>query len=450
VKRRRKNPAHQTILVDGVHRPVTNSLGRPIARTEEAVRNFWRWFGDSKVVDGRGRPMVVYHGTASSFARFRSRSGNDLRGVFFSGDRDDAREWGEMKGGVSRVVTAYLRILRPADGSDLLLNEPPEKATRRLRRTGVDGYADDRGGATEYVVFSPAQIRVVKALKRNPAEERRNPERPGDQGLRIKAEKMHREAVSLVRRGGFYWGQPGKRGVVFPLDEDIKLVVCDDREGKYAGRLRSFRRGSLTGPLEYEIVLNVHAGRYAANHFATATPLPDLYERFAATEDFGALARIVDAMRSTFVHEATHLLDSQRTNHAGLRGGALPEEFFARRRAYINSPAEMNAFYQALASGSMDVWRREVRKFIRGSDGLRRMHSLRKLAQRFQAAFFSTANGFARDFLTRLREHVGDGPFYAMTAKNRARLRKRAAGLWESLRAMTRAEIELRRRETQP
>src|SRR5690606_29107474 len=56
----------ETIEMDGAERPTTNSNGQPIAATEEGIRNFWRWFGDSKVVDEQGRPLVVYHGTPES------------------------------------------------------------------------------------------------------------------------------------------------------------------------------------------------------------------------------------------------------------------------------------------------------------------------------------------------------------------------------------------------
>jgi hypothetical protein len=72
-----------TIDVDGVQRPTKNSNGDyiffgsetgsgartvtvdgdEILPTEEGIRNFWRWFGDSDVVDEQGRPMVYYHGT---------------------------------------------------------------------------------------------------------------------------------------------------------------------------------------------------------------------------------------------------------------------------------------------------------------------------------------------------------------------------------------------------
>lgn len=59
------NPEYtgETIEVNGVERTVYNSNGERIAKSEPALRNFWKWFGDSKVVDEDGRPLVVYHGS---------------------------------------------------------------------------------------------------------------------------------------------------------------------------------------------------------------------------------------------------------------------------------------------------------------------------------------------------------------------------------------------------
>ena len=54
-------PTH--IDVDGVQRPTTDSTGAPIHTTEEGVKNFWKGFGDSKMVDSEGRPIVVYRGS---------------------------------------------------------------------------------------------------------------------------------------------------------------------------------------------------------------------------------------------------------------------------------------------------------------------------------------------------------------------------------------------------
>lgn len=44
--------------------PDYNSEGRLIHPTAEGRAAFWRWFGNSKVVDDQGRPLVVYRGTS--------------------------------------------------------------------------------------------------------------------------------------------------------------------------------------------------------------------------------------------------------------------------------------------------------------------------------------------------------------------------------------------------
>src|SRR5574343_1017079 len=83
-------PLPDTIEIDGKQRPTTNSNGQPIAQTEEGVRNFWKWFGDSKMVDAEGRPQAVYHGTKKDFKAFKteligSNFGVDKHGFFFTG-----------------------------------------------------------------------------------------------------------------------------------------------------------------------------------------------------------------------------------------------------------------------------------------------------------------------------------------------------------------------------
>jgi hypothetical protein len=51
---------------------------------------FWNWFGNSKVVDSNGQPLVVYHGTSDDFKSFdRSTIGANYResegaGFFFT------------------------------------------------------------------------------------------------------------------------------------------------------------------------------------------------------------------------------------------------------------------------------------------------------------------------------------------------------------------------------
>lgn len=65
-----QNYTADTIDVDGTARTVFNSNGERIAGTADELRNFWRWFGDSKVVDEAGRPLVVSHFSANNFDMF--------------------------------------------------------------------------------------------------------------------------------------------------------------------------------------------------------------------------------------------------------------------------------------------------------------------------------------------------------------------------------------------
>lgn len=100
-----------TITVDGKPRPTRNSAGQSIHPTKEGIRNFWRWFGDSKVVDEQGRPLVVYHGTNSDLSAFASDRAN-----YFTADPGAASVYAEgfrapREG--ANVYPVYLSIQRP-------------------------------------------------------------------------------------------------------------------------------------------------------------------------------------------------------------------------------------------------------------------------------------------------------------------------------------------------
>ena len=102
-----------TLEIDGVQRPTRNSEGQPLAGTEEGVRAFWTWFGDSKVVDEEGRPLVVYHGTGTDIGEEFSG------GNFFSHDPGVASRFAELVGatygedGQANVIPAYVKIEKP-------------------------------------------------------------------------------------------------------------------------------------------------------------------------------------------------------------------------------------------------------------------------------------------------------------------------------------------------
>lgn len=199
-------PLPATIKIDGVSRPTTNSNGQQIAPTEEAVRNFWAWFGNSTVVDKQGRPKVMYHGSKADIAEFKSKAtqvretGNkswDNEGIYFTTNPSYADDYSTASfraDGPAAVYPVYLRIENPVvitkqpvwnkvvsavkqgTGQTQLtkslveeFNKYDDRAShyisarnlQQLLDQGIDGVVNDRLGTTvdEYVVFSGAQVK---------------------------------------------------------------------------------------------------------------------------------------------------------------------------------------------------------------------------------------------------------------------------------------------------
>ena len=110
--------------------------------------NFRKWFGKSKVVDEKGEPLVVYHGTgAESIEIFDMKKkasdyGDTELGFFFSADKETASEFGENK------IPVYLSITNPKRFSASeyfeMANDSPDwwvKDFKRLRKSLVkEGY----------------------------------------------------------------------------------------------------------------------------------------------------------------------------------------------------------------------------------------------------------------------------------------------------------------------
>lgn len=76
---------------------------------------FRAWFGNSKIVDRHGKPLVVYHGTSARFDRLEVRSVQDT-GIYFTPDPEYAsgyaQSFGDVKEG-SRVLPCVLSIKNP-------------------------------------------------------------------------------------------------------------------------------------------------------------------------------------------------------------------------------------------------------------------------------------------------------------------------------------------------
>jgi hypothetical protein len=138
-----------TITVDGVERSTLNSNNQAIHPTVEGVENFWRWFGDSKVVDESGRPLVVYHGTDAVFDTFKKelqKSGQyGGEGFFFTERSDIADNFGDV------VMPLYLK-------AEIGIPEK-RQAKKQGESVSVDHIQAKDDDRKIWVVFEPNQIK---------------------------------------------------------------------------------------------------------------------------------------------------------------------------------------------------------------------------------------------------------------------------------------------------
>lgn len=125
------------------------------ARTDTPA--FKAWFGDSKVVDADGKPLVVYHGTAANFEAFKP-------GSYFTASQKQAAQYARNQaegGGSARLIPAYLSLRNPKIVSDDYIEWAGMEADERakLQAQGFDGMMND--AKTEIVAFRPEQIKSV-------------------------------------------------------------------------------------------------------------------------------------------------------------------------------------------------------------------------------------------------------------------------------------------------
>ncbi|MES3041788.1 MAG: hypothetical protein V4730_11655 [Pseudomonadota bacterium] len=146
---------------------------------------FERWFGDSKVVDDAGKPLVVYHGSPNAGIKtFDSKhegsntgaadDQHGLGGFYFTDDPKVADTYArttdvemantaEQEFGIkpraelpeSTTYPVYLSLQNPLRVNGIVTREVLKKA----EKGGHDGVIASIGSQTEYVAFRPEQIK---------------------------------------------------------------------------------------------------------------------------------------------------------------------------------------------------------------------------------------------------------------------------------------------------
>lgn len=144
---------------------------------------FKKWFGDSKVVDENGNPLVVYHGTDADFSVFSKElkgsntidAFNDAAkvGYWFTDDIEAITDNMNIK----NLIPSYIKMENPFvldEGGiqgplkrldKMAAKDGADNLVKRLQAEGYDGIIfrdpEDMNGAYQYAVFEPTQIKSV-------------------------------------------------------------------------------------------------------------------------------------------------------------------------------------------------------------------------------------------------------------------------------------------------
>ena len=241
---------------------------------------FWRWFGDSKVVDENGEPLVVYHGTDEEepirvFAGGHGGPGWDTGLAWFAEDLEGAMAYGD------NIIPVYLSIQNPAllDGRDghlwkeaVRYNE--DDPYQLFRKKGFDGLKTSEAGGS-WLVFSPTQIKSIYnrgTWDPTDLDIRRNPPwwELGDTVTLYHGTSSallpQIERVGLVSQEveDLYWALldkyvPPERRTREGMAKFHRRMQTDSQYRKYE------KRG---GPRVYLSTHPAHAARYADSHYA--------------------------------------------------------------------------------------------------------------------------------------------------------------------------------------
>ncbi len=177
--------------------PAQTTTKPKVKQTE--TKAFKRWFGDSKVVDENGEPLVVYHGTNENISAFdpdkigRRDAGFFGSGFYLTANEDEALDYADSAvedagKGEAQTIALYASLQNPfiwdmspegepatrqslanmgirrdsARGNSAALSNVKERDVfnRAVRERGYDGViVRDEDGVLEVVAFRPEQIK---------------------------------------------------------------------------------------------------------------------------------------------------------------------------------------------------------------------------------------------------------------------------------------------------
>lgn len=160
-------------MTSQVHGPSAAGL---LAEAMADAAAFGAWFGRSAVVDDRGAPRVVFHGTTSRFDAFRPHTTRGMQlgfGIHFSEERDLAEHYARnpkvaRSGAHPRVVRALLSVQRPLL-ADRVISERDAEWELARKLAGRKTFGHPSGGVLhaylQSVIDIPTPARAAAVLE---------------------------------------------------------------------------------------------------------------------------------------------------------------------------------------------------------------------------------------------------------------------------------------------
>lgn len=142
-----------TIFIDGYEYSTTDSAERPLGATVTDIINFYKWFGESEIVDHLLRPITMWHGTDASFTVFDNvhLGENTDYNASTPSLKFTARlgHWFNEKKvpGCSRYKPRYIKMERPYRVPGL------EELAGEIESLVTDEYGDEIGDALVHLQF---------------------------------------------------------------------------------------------------------------------------------------------------------------------------------------------------------------------------------------------------------------------------------------------------------
>jgi hypothetical protein len=188
------------------HKGFKESGVKKQAQTE--TDTFKKWFGNSKVVDENGKPLVVYHGTRNNFDKFSDEHG----AMYFADKPEYASNYAmgyknERLGG--NIIPVYLQIKNPKiidyngePDTNLAVFDMPEAFQEGYDGIIAKNVDDGYGVYTQFITFLPSQIK--SAIGNNGSFDPENPNITKSVGAKklnegIKIEGEHEDLYNELR-----------------------------------------------------------------------------------------------------------------------------------------------------------------------------------------------------------------------------------------------------------